>query len=71
MGIKNHLQCLTGIGNAKRFATVAQAELGDLYFHRNAAQFNLFITPVELKGVTGIISQRNEGFDGSRIVFSL
>jgi len=63
MGIKHHFQGLTGIGNTEWFAAVAKAELGDLYSHRNPTQFDLFVTPVELEGITGGIFKRNVGFD--------
>ena len=63
MGIKDHLQGLTGIGYTKRFAAVAEAELGDLYFHRDASQLHLLVAPVELEGVAWGKLKRYVGFD--------
>jgi hypothetical protein len=62
MCVEDHLQGLTGIGDAEQFAAVAQPELGDLYLGRHTAQLDLLITPVELEGITGIIFKRDEGF---------
>src|SRR4030066_1006739 len=49
MGIKHHLKTLSGIGNAKRHPTVAEAEVGYLYCNNNTGKFNLFIAPVKLE----------------------
>ena len=63
VGVKYHLQRFTGISNAERFTAVAKTKLSDLYFGLNTTQQQLFITPVKLKGVTGIIFKRDKGSD--------
>ena len=65
MGIKNHLQGLTGIGDTERHAAVAEAELGNLYLDIDSTQFNLFIAPVELERLAGIKGKRDKDLDAS------
>ncbi len=43
VGVKHHLKCFTGVGNAERLPAVAQSELSDLYFRQNATHQQLLI----------------------------
>ena len=59
-GIQHHFLALAGIGDDKRLATVAQAEVGNLHRSLDTAQDNAFFAPVKLEGITGSKMQGNE-----------
>jgi|GEM_PF-6557058 len=51
MGIKNHLQLLSGIRDTEQLAAVTQAKMGYLYFDRDTTQLNLLVAPIKLKSL--------------------
>jgi len=57
-GIQNHLLRFPRIGYHKRFAAVAQAEMGNLYLLVDATQDNMLFTPVKLEGIADLELQR-------------
>src|SRR5690554_2934816 len=65
--IQHHLLALTGVGNDKWFAAVAQTKVGNLHLLFDATQNNPFFAPIKLEGITGSEVQRNERISRSGI----
>ena len=59
-GIQHHLLALARIGDHKRLATMAQAEVSNLHLLLNTAQDNALFAPVKLERITGSKVQGDE-----------
>ncbi len=56
--IQNHLLRFPRTGHYKRFAAVAQTEVGDLHLLGNTAKNNMLFAPVKLQCIAGLEMQR-------------
>jgi hypothetical protein len=71
MRVEHHLLRLARIGADEQHPAMAQPHVRHLHRHRRAVDQHDFMTPVELIGLAGRETQRNEGTDRARRAVAL
>jgi hypothetical protein len=61
VGVEHHLLRLTGIGPHEQHAAMTEPDMGDLHDHRDTAQQDDLVAPVELEGFPRRKTQRDIG----------